>query len=166
MSEEKEPFLARWSRVKTEARRRESEAKPIAPLAPPAEAAPKPGVPAPSAEPPPLDSLQGLASDYKEFLQPKVDEALRRAALKKLFSDPHFNTMDGLDVYIDDYSKGDPIPEAMLKALEQAKGLVFDPEEKPAGGESQAVQAPGLPAAPQGADAPGTAGAPDRDAKA
>ena len=30
--------------------------------------------------------------------------------MKKLFADPHYNVMDGLDVYIDDYSKPDPIP--------------------------------------------------------
>ena len=30
--------------------------------------------------------------------------------MKKLFSDPHFNVMDGLDTYIDDYGKPDPIP--------------------------------------------------------
>jgi hypothetical protein len=33
---------------------------------------------------------------------------VRNAALKKLFTDPHFNVMDGLDVYIDDYGKPDP----------------------------------------------------------
>ena len=30
--------------------------------------------------------------------------------MKKLFSDPHFNVMDGLDTYIDDYGKPDPLP--------------------------------------------------------
>ena len=39
------------------------------------------------------------------FLRPKVDEQRQRAALKKLFSDPHFNVMDGLDPYIDDYGR-------------------------------------------------------------
>src|SRR5260221_13021171 len=36
--------------------------------------------------------------------------------------------MDGLDTYIDDYSKPDPIPEEMLKTLKQANRLLF-PEE-------------------------------------
>ena len=36
--------------------------------------------------------------------------------------------MDGLDTYIDDYSKPDPIPEEMLKSLKQANRLLF-PEE-------------------------------------
>jgi hypothetical protein len=39
--------------------------------------------------------------------------------------------MDGLDVYIDDYSKPDPIPAAFLRALNQARGLrLFEDEEK------------------------------------
>src|SRR5207248_7463088 len=62
---------------------------------------------------PPVDTLKGLASEYKDFLRPGVDEKLRQSALKKLFHDPHFNVMDGLDTYIEDYSKLDPIPGEM-----------------------------------------------------
>ncbi len=40
--------------------------------------------------------------------------------MKKMFSDPHFNVMDGLDIYIDDYSKPDPIPLEMLKRMVQS----------------------------------------------
>ena len=43
--------------------------------------------------------------------------------MKKLFADPHFNVMDGLDTYIDDYAKPDPIPPAMLRQLASAKFL-------------------------------------------
>ena len=51
--------------------------------------------------------------------------------MKKLFADPHFNVMDGLDIYIDDYSKADPIPEAMLRAMTSSKFLkLFDQEEE------------------------------------
>jgi hypothetical protein len=32
--------------------------------------------------------------------------------------------MDGLDVYIDDYSKSDPIPAAMLASLKQAQRIL------------------------------------------
>ncbi|MEY4753990.1 MAG: hypothetical protein RJA44_1665, partial [Pseudomonadota bacterium] len=35
----------------------------------------------------------------------------------KLFSDPHFNVMDGLDIYIDDYGQPDPLPPGMLEQL-------------------------------------------------
>ncbi|HEV7392405.1 MAG TPA: DUF3306 domain-containing protein, partial [Burkholderiales bacterium] len=75
---------------------------------------------------PELPSLDKLTfdSDYKAFFHPKVDEDVRRAALRKLFSDPHFNVMDGLDVYIDDYSKSDPIPAAMLASLKQAQRII------------------------------------------
>jgi len=72
---------------------------------------------------PPLDTLTP-ESDYRAFFHPKVDEDVRRAALKKLFSDPHFNVMDGLDVYIDDYSKTEPIPAAMLAGLRQAQNIL------------------------------------------
>ena len=72
---------------------------------------------------PPLESLTP-ASDFTPFLHPAVGEDVRRAALKTLFSDPHFNVMDGLDVYIDDYSKPDPIPAAMLASLKQARRIL------------------------------------------
>ena len=55
--------------------------------------------------------------------------------MKKLFSDPHFNVMDGLDTYIDDYNKPDPMPAEMLRQLASAKFLGFfaDEEAKDAG---------------------------------
>jgi hypothetical protein len=148
MTEQDEPFLARWSRLKIEAREvrpesrqsepeSESSAPAQDPPQPPSAGADTGAVPAKVL--PSVDSLQGLASEYRQFLNPEVDEGLRRAALKKLFSDPHFNTMDGLDVYIDDYSKPDPIPEAMLRALEQAKGLLFDRNAEQSAGENQVV---------------------------
>src|SRR3970282_1501730 len=102
--EQGEPFLNRWSRLKQEAQDQ-----------PPQDQAPeKAGDPkAPPPELPPADKLR-FDSDYRAFFHPKVDEDVRRAALKKWFSDPRFNVMDGLDVYIDDYSKTEPIPPAML----------------------------------------------------
>ena len=74
---------------------------------------------------PPVDSL-GIESDFSAFMQPGVDESLKRGALKKLFSDPRFNVMDGLDVYIDDYSKPDPIDPAIVRTLAQAR-YIFNP---------------------------------------
>ncbi len=55
---------------------------------------------------PQLPSLESLTidSDFAAFMRPGVDDSLKRGALKKLFSDPRFNVMDGLDVYIGDYS--------------------------------------------------------------
>jgi hypothetical protein len=70
-------------------------------------------------------------ADFTPFLQPTVDESVKRAALKKLFTDPHFNVMDGLDTYIDDYSKPDPIPESMLRQMTQSQVLgLFDHEDE------------------------------------
>jgi hypothetical protein len=59
-----------------------------------------------------------------------VSAEVKNAAVKKLFSDPHFNVMDGLDVYIDDYSKPDPIPDSMLRELASVEflGLFREPE--------------------------------------
>jgi len=107
-------FFARWSRVKTEAR----DSAAIAP-------APVSSPPSDADEPPKLPPVEELTidSDFKGFFHPKVDEDVRRGALRKLFSDPHFNVMDGLDVYIDDYSKTEPIPAAMLAGLKQAQRI-------------------------------------------
>jgi hypothetical protein len=96
-------FLERWSRLKR--------------------AAPQRAVPA--AELPPLDSLDADA-DLTAYLREEAGEALRRQALKKIFSDPRLNVMDGLDVYIDDYSVADPIPEEMLAQMNQARLLFRD----------------------------------------
>ncbi|MFO1283188.1 MAG: DUF3306 domain-containing protein [Burkholderiales bacterium] len=78
---------------------------------------------------PDVDSLT-FDADFSAFLQPKVDESVKRAALKKLFSDPRFNVMDGLDVYIDDYSKPDPLPPGMLERLVSAR-IALDPPVAP-----------------------------------
>ena len=83
---------------------------------------------APPAGLPPIDSLT-LESDYSPFFLDDVPESLRRAAVKKLFADPHFNVMDGLDTYIDDYSKPDPMPPAMLAALNHARAFLAKPED-------------------------------------
>ena len=79
-----------------------------------------------------LDDVKLLTkdSDFKPFMSQDVGVDVRNAAMKKLFADPHFNVMDGLDIYIDDYSKSDPIPDAMLRAMTSSKFLkLFDDEE-------------------------------------
>jgi hypothetical protein len=60
-----------------------------------------------------------------------VDPDVKNAALKKLFTDPHYNVMDGLDIYIDDYGKPDPLPAGMLRKMAQSKFLgLFDDEDE------------------------------------
>jgi hypothetical protein len=107
MSAEKEDFLRRWSRLKKET---------------PAE---KP-VETPKPELPPIDKLTP-ESDFSGFMHPKVEDALRRVALKKLFrGDPHFNLPDPFEAYSGDWTVGEPIPPEMLATLKQAQQLLFD----------------------------------------
>ena len=85
-------------------------------------------MPTAGAEPVALPALDTLTtdSDYTPFMQPGVDDAVKRGALRKLFRDPRFNVMDGLDVYIDDYSKPDPIEPDLVRKLVQAR-YIFNP---------------------------------------
>lgn len=118
-AETPEEFLSRWSRRKQQAR--EQPPEPV-PAAPPAAQEAVPVLP-------PVEGLN-MDSDFRGFLHPKVDESLRRAALNKLFHEPHFNVMDGLDTYIDDYSVSDPIPEAMLKQMRNAQDILAAAKER------------------------------------
>ncbi len=94
-----------------------------------------------AAEPlPPVESLTP-DSDFKPFMRPDVSPDIKQAAMKQLFKDPHFNLMDGLDTYIDDYSKPDPIPDEMMKKMYQARELLFSPEEKAAAEAEDAEEA-------------------------
>jgi hypothetical protein len=72
----------------------------------------QPPAPATSPPPPTLEDVRQLTldADFRPFVDRRVPPEVRNAALRKLFSDPHFNVMDGLDVYIDDYSRPDPLP--------------------------------------------------------
>jgi hypothetical protein len=120
-----ENFLSRWSRRKTQARAPDREDPPAAAASPataPAAPLPAPAVPAEPAPLPPVESLTPQ-SDFAPFMAPEVDGDLRRQALKTLFTDPHFNVMDMMDVYVDDYSKPDPLPESWLAKLEQVSRL-------------------------------------------
>jgi hypothetical protein len=142
-----EGFLARWSRRKAQAESGVPAAAPQADLLPegkrelneaslPPAGAGAGGEGHEQAAPPPptLDDVAqlNLESDFRRFVAPTVDPTVKNAALKKLFADPHFNAMDGLDVYIDDYSQPNPIPAALLRQLVQARGLgLFDQERSP-----------------------------------
>ncbi|MEO5695791.1 MAG: DUF3306 domain-containing protein [Burkholderiaceae bacterium] len=159
MVDDADGFLSRWSRRKSQV----SGGAPVAPEPVAAEASPvaaeastavaqspelRTGVGDVAPEPPaaPLPTMADVAmltrqSDYSRFVAPGIDEGVKRAAMKKLFSDPHFNVMDGLDIYIDDYGKPDPIPLAMLRQLNQSKYLgLFDHEEDDA--EKSKAEAP------------------------
>jgi hypothetical protein len=139
-------FLSRWARRKAQVQTGVASAEPVA--LPPVEVpkaevtTPRAPEPAPLAEAVPaavpLPTLEDVAlltreSDYSRFVAPGVDGGVRNAAMKKLFTDPHFNVMDGLDTYIDDYGKPDPIPESMLRMMRQSKflGLFDDEKDEP-----------------------------------
>ena len=70
-------------------------------------------------------------SDYTRFVARGVQPEVKNAALAKLFTDPHFNVMDGLDTYIDDYGIPDPLPAGMLRQMAQSQFLGLFTEDKP-----------------------------------
>ena len=82
---------------------------------------------------PSLDDARALTptSDFQPFMRPGVTADVRNAAMKKLFTDPHFNVMDGLDIYIGDYNTPDPMPAGMLQKMVGAQllGLFDKPDE-------------------------------------
>jgi hypothetical protein len=143
-ADEGDSFFSRWSRRKAQDRAgvalpAEAPATPVkAPATPPGAAPVATETPAVAAElappPPTLEDTQALtpASDFSRFVAKDVPPEVRNAAVKKLFADPHFNVMDGLDIYIDDYSKPSPLSAADMARMVSAQflKLVDDPEEQ------------------------------------
>ena len=106
----------------------------------------------PEAPLPTLADAQALTpeSDFKPFMARGVAADVKNAAMKKLFTDPHYNVMDRLDTYIDDYSLPDPIPEAMLRQMVSAKFLnLFDDDDKPEDKQDAASPAASPPPSPR-----------------
>ena len=71
-------------------------------------------------------------SDFSTFMTQGVSPDVRNAAMKKLFTDPHYNVMDGLDIYIGDYNTPDPLPAGMLEKMVGAELLNLFPKKDPA----------------------------------
>jgi Protein of unknown function (DUF3306) len=134
VAEDKELFLNRWSRLKKE------QAEPVEK---------KEEQPAPAL--PPVEELTP-ESDFSGFMHPKVEDALRRVALKKLFSDPHFNLPDPFEAYSGDWTGGEPIPDEMLATLNQAQRLLFS-EKKDEKEDASAEEKPKQPDEPGRQDA-------------
>lgn len=153
-------FLSRWARRKALAREgvpapavpaAQPPMPPVPAVAPagavatPAQApagAAEPGPSAVDAPPPPtLEDVSALtpASDFTRFVARGVDPGVRNAALKKLFADPLFNVMDGLDTYIDDYGQPDPLPAAMLRKMAQGAFLNLFADDETAPGAVRAT---------------------------
>ena len=160
-------FLSRWARRKEQVRHGGVVAPEPAAAVPPMPDVPVVNILAPVptpetretpvAEPPPTLADVALLtrdSDYSRFTRAGVDEGVKRAAMKKLFADPHFNLMDGLDTYIGDYGKPDPIPLAMLRQMNQSKFLrLFDEDKERENEAKPVVDATADPVSPSDEDA-------------
>jgi len=129
MAKDPEPFLSRWSRLKRERDDAEQAPAPVAdssadaPMLSDAQAAD-----APLPELPPIDELTP-ASDFRPFMDPRVPEALRRVALKKLYADPHFNVQDMLDDFAEDYTLLETLPAGMADKLAHARRTLLGQNE-------------------------------------
>ena len=100
-TDREEGFLTRWSRRKQQLNKDEA-AEPhneaVVDTDDQADAAPAKR----DEDMPAIDSIDEN-SDVSDFFSPGVSEALRKAALRKLFHSPGFNIVDGLDDYDDDF---------------------------------------------------------------
>lgn len=118
-------FLGRWSKRKAGKEDVSPEKKVEIPKAvsqtPIVEGAQEPAPPPATLED--VAKIDRFDPDFSAFMKPDVDPSVQQAALKKMFTDPHFNIMDGLDIYIDDYSKPDPLPPGMLERMVQSDML-------------------------------------------
>ncbi len=143
-----EGFFDRWSRRKQQARASDAPAVAPAEVLPEAVPSTPPDAPVavtspvspgePGAPPPPTladTTALTIDSDFKPFLTQGVAPEVKNAAFKKLFADPHFNVMDRMDIYIDDYSIPSPLPESVLRQMASAKFLKLF-EEEPAAPEA------------------------------
>ena len=152
-------FLDRWSRRKVQARAGQTPADEAPPPVAAAVAAPVDGsktLPALADKAPPaikeeapvltLEDAQALTpeSDFTPFVQRAVAPEVRNAAFKKLFADPHYNVMDGLDIYIGDYSIPDPLPASMLRQMASAQFLGFFDDEKKTQESAPVAQVPAM----------------------
>ncbi len=119
-----EGFFRRWSRLKATGETPDAAPAPPAPV--PVEAAAPAEPEAPARPPPTLDEAARLTPDcdFSAYVAKDVDKTVQRLALKKLFADPHFHAVDGLDMYMSDYNQASPMAPAMLASLQHAPGLL------------------------------------------
>lgn len=116
-----EGFLSRWARVKAETKK----AEPEGPLPAPAKCGEEAAEDQEQAMPE-LPSIESLTkdSDFSAFLGAGVPEALRKAALSKLWaSDPLFSRAEVYDLHMGDYNQP-ALTEAVKTAWQFGKGMV------------------------------------------
>ncbi len=153
-----ESFLAHRARLKAARQREAAAPQPAAPVTKP-EADTPPAVDAPPPRPlsdadmPPVESLTA-ESDFTQFLAEGVSDALRRAALRKLFQLPEFGVLDGLNEYDEDYTQfeklGDMVTyhQRRMWAREEAEKAAAERDAAQAGQVAESDQ-------PQAASEPG-----------
>jgi hypothetical protein len=147
MAEDREPFLKRWARLKSEQ---------AAPDAAPAVEATVPVASAPADAPaevrpedlPPIEELTA-ESDFTPFLQAGVPEELKRLALRKLWrSDPVFANLDGLVEYGEDFGAAFRNPGPVATLFRIGRGMPGPGDEEEAEQEAEAAaEAPEPPSA-------------------
>jgi hypothetical protein len=150
MADSDDNFLSRWSQRKQAKRQGTELAEPALPTKPVETEFLKQKQPVAGIEPaqsatdlgaiqeqqaieevkPPAPTLQDAQlltpeSDFKPFMRADVQPEVKNAAMKQLFKDPHFNVMDMMDIYVDDYSKPDPLPPEMLRQMAVTQFLGF-----------------------------------------
>lgn len=75
----------------------------------------------------PVDSEEGELSISQLLANTEVDKAVKKAALRKLFMQPEFNVVDGLNDYDHDYSAVKPLATEVAETL---RGWVKEIDEK------------------------------------
>ena len=124
-------FFSRWSRQKTlnrELDQARDAAVAKAPLPAEAEAVPVPKPPVEGAQAVDLPTQADaealdVGADVSRFLQSGVTDAIKGAALKKLFADPAYNVISDMDDYVEDYSQMAKLSAVELRSLQQSKDL-------------------------------------------
>jgi hypothetical protein len=124
-----EPFLKRWSRLKSGDDAQAGDAD-IDAEAEEGVVAETPGDgEAPAIDPADLPDVESLDkdSDYTVFMQEGVPDAVRNLALRKLFaSNPALAVLDGLNDYDDDYSKLGIVTQTVKTAYKAGRGFLED----------------------------------------
>lgn len=145
MTGEPERFLARWSRLKQD-QAPTGSAPSAAPVAASTTTAALRAPQAGEQEPPPLPPLEELTpeSDFSAFMAPKVSDALRRAALKKLFRHPEIDLPDMFEPFSGDWTSGAPMAADMLAQLHEARAALLRRCSPNADVEPEPIAAPAL----------------------
>lgn len=147
MADADDGFLSRWSRRKSQTRN-ESEQATETPEGDQT-AVLQQGGPVEAVDPereaeivaklPDIDSLDET-SDFTQFLQEGVPEALRRKALRKLWRlNPVFANLDGLNDYDEDFTDAATVVEGLKTMYQVGKGMTEPeppPEDQPAAGDA------------------------------